>query len=61
MASHSAMTSSTKNRTWPGDPEPEFDEDEEDEGVDDLPGVNKKPRQSRRTRKAKREASPDYP
>lgn len=37
---------------WPGDPEPEFDEDEEDEGVDDLPGVNKKPRQSRRTRRA---------
>ena len=43
----------TPLRSWPGDPEPEFDEDEEDEGVDDLPGVNKKPRQSRRTRKAK--------
>lgn len=35
---------------WPGDPEPEFDEDEDDEGLDDLPGIE--PRQSRRTRKA---------
>lgn len=54
------MTSSTKAsrrqpRSWPGDEEPGFDEDEEDEGLDDLPGVNKKPRQSRRTRKAERE------
>lgn len=48
-------------RLWPGDPEPEFDEDEEDEGVDDLPGVNKKPRQSRRTRKERRAANPCDP
>lgn len=43
----------TPPRSWPGDPEPEFDEDEEDEGVDDLPGTNNKPRQSRRTRRGK--------
>jgi hypothetical protein len=41
-----------KPKSWPGDPEPEFDEDEEDEGVDDLPGM--KPRQSRRGRKQQR-------
>ncbi len=42
----------TPPHSWPGDPEPEFDEDEEDEGVDDLPGVD--PRPSRRTRTPKR-------
>lgn len=53
MALRSATTSSTKNQTWPGDPEPDFDEDEEDAGtLDDLPGV-KEPRQTRRTRKTK--------
>jgi hypothetical protein len=39
--------------SWPGDPEPDFDEDEEDGGtLDDLPGVD--PRPSRRKRTPKR-------
>ena len=41
-------------RLWPGDPEPDADDlDDEDSGLEDLPGVKNKPRQSRRTRKAK--------
>lgn len=44
---------------WPGDPEPEFDEDEDDEGLDDLPGIE--PRQPLRTRKERCAANPCNP
>jgi hypothetical protein len=40
-------------RSWPGDIEPDFDEDEDDQGLDDLPGIE--PRQPRRTRSKQRE------
>ena len=50
------MTTSMKKkatppRSWPGDIEPDFDEDEDDQGLDDLPGIE--PRQPRRKRTTK--------
>jgi hypothetical protein len=46
--------------SWPGDIEPDFDEDEDDQGLDDLPGIE--PRQPRRTRQNKKRAqNPGHP
>ena len=45
---------SPQPRSWPGDLDPDFDEDEDDQGLDDLPGIE--PRQPRRPRRTKKRA-----
>ena len=50
-----------KPRSWPGQADPnDEDEDESEDGgiLDDIPGVQEKPRQSRRSRKGKSAKAP---